>query len=383
VRGLLKTGIASVASLTRVDRLYATLAQCRRAAVLGYHRVVEDFDREASYAIPSLLISRAMLERHLDCVARRFQIVSLDELQSRLQSRPRTERPFTAITFDDGYRDVYEQAFPLLMRKGIPATVFVATDYVGTSGVLPHDKLFLLLSRASHRWRSFADTLVGVLRRLDITPVPNVSAAARSAYTALRTLVATLSEADVQRIIHALEVDGGLAGGIPSGFRLLTWDMVAEMSRAGIVIGSHTKTHTLLTNENPARVLEELSESRQTLSARLGRPAMSFAYPDGRFHPAAVRAVAAAGYQIAVTTCRHRDREHPWLTVPRVVLWERSTVDARQQFSPAIMSCQLSGFFQRHSHCRLDRATVSHASPYGERPHSANRSQRTVSLSGR
>jgi peptidoglycan/xylan/chitin deacetylase (PgdA/CDA1 family) len=383
VRGLLKTGIASAVFLTRADRLYATLAQCRRAVVLGYHRVVEGFDREASHAIPSLLISRAMLERHLDWVASRFQIVGLDELPSLLQSRTRTNRPITAITFDDGYRDVYEQAFPLLIRKGIPATVFVATDYVGTPGVLPHDKLFVLLSRASHRGRSFADSLVGVLRGLDIT-VPDVSAAARSPYTALRTLVTSLSQADVQRIITALEADGGLSGGIPSGFHMLTWDMVAEMSRAGIAVGSHTKTHTLLTNENPARVLEEVSQSRQTLSARLGRPVTSFAYPDGRFDSASVRAVDAAGYQIAVTTCRHRDRDYPWLTFPRVVLWERSSVDARHQFSPAIMSCQLSGLFQRRSQCRrLHRATVSHASQYGERPHSANRSQRTVSLSGR
>ena len=83
-----------------------------------------------------------MLECHLDWIARRFQVVSLDDLRVRLETRSRTAPPIAAITFDDGYRDVYEHAFPLLQRKGLPATVFVATSYVGTDGVLPHDKLY-------------------------------------------------------------------------------------------------------------------------------------------------------------------------------------------------------------------------------------------------
>ena len=161
VRGNLKSGFASAAHLCHADRLYATLAgQRREAVVLGYHRVVADFEREVSSSSPSMLVSRAMLERHLDWLARRFQVVSLDELRSRLEGGSRGDRPIAAITFDDGYRDVYEQAFPLLMRKGLPATVFVATDYVGTEGVLPHDKLYLLLERASHRWRSFSRQLL-------------------------------------------------------------------------------------------------------------------------------------------------------------------------------------------------------------------------------
>ena len=185
--------------MTRADRIYATLSHQRHVAMLiGYHRIVADFDRESSYAFPSMLISCAMFERHLDWVARRFQVVSLDELRNRVESPSRTSRPVTAITFDDGYRDVYEHAFPLLMRKGIPAAVFVTTDYVGTSGVLPHDQLYLLLSRAVHRWRSFAQTLAGVLRRLEIpTPVVEASGALPSPHAALRALVTALSERDL------------------------------------------------------------------------------------------------------------------------------------------------------------------------------------------
>src|SRR5258705_13519138 len=67
-----------------------------------YHRVVEDFDNSARHAIPSMLISTAMLERHIDWLAKNYSIVSLDEIGSHLESPGTFSRPSAAITFDDG-----------------------------------------------------------------------------------------------------------------------------------------------------------------------------------------------------------------------------------------------------------------------------------------
>jgi peptidoglycan/xylan/chitin deacetylase (PgdA/CDA1 family) len=382
VRGNLKAGFASAAHFCHADRLYATLT-CQRgdALVLGYHRVVADFEREVSDSAPSMLVSRAMLERHLDWLARRFQVVSLDELQSRLDMRSRGDRPIAAITFDDGYRDVYEQAFPLLMRKGLPATVFVVTDYVGTERVLPHDLLYLLLERASHRWRWFSQQLLELLRGLALPlPEPAMLRAVTSPYVAVRTLLTGLARTDVQRVINALEAEAGLSGEAPARFRTMTWDMLAEMSRAGIGVGSHTRRHCLLTNEDRSTVVDETLGSQQALAAHLGRPATCFAYPDGSFDDAAIAAVAAAGYRIAVTSCRHRDANHPWLTVPRLLLWERSSVDAGGRFSPAILSCQTSGILDKFSPCQRRHALAGSDRPYDDRYISANGLQRTVSL---
>jgi peptidoglycan/xylan/chitin deacetylase (PgdA/CDA1 family) len=352
VRGLLKGALAAAAQASGVDRVAAAFTTRRREAlVLGYHRVVDDFGSAAAHAFPSMLISRRMLERHVDWIARRFQVVSLEDLPS-VSERTRTPMPLAAITFDDGYRDVYEHAVPLLKRKGLPATVFVATDYVGSDAALPHDRLYLLLTRASRRWRSFSEQLLRLLQGLDLPlATPAMFVLSRSVQSALRTLITTLSGAHVQRVIDALEKECGPVGVVPDGFRLMTWSMVHDLSRAGIGIGSHTKSHALLTNESPDRVADETLGSQGALIAQLGRPSAAFAYPDGRFDATAARAVAAAGFQIAVTTCAHRDPRHPWLTVPRVLLWERSSADRRGGFSPAVMSCQTSGLFDPFSRC--------------------------------
>ena len=102
--------------------------------------------------MPSMLTSRAMFERHLDCIGRHFQFVSLDEIGAHVLSGEPFTQPVAAITFDDGYQDVYENAFPVLERKGIPAAMFVVTDLVGRPFWQIHDKLYHLVAKAFATW---------------------------------------------------------------------------------------------------------------------------------------------------------------------------------------------------------------------------------------
>src|SRR5207248_1615178 len=91
-----------------------------RPLVLGYHRVVEDFATTARTSMPSMLTSAAMFERHLDALARSFTFVSVEDIGRHIAAGEPFAEPVAAVTFDDGYRDVYEQAYPILRRKGIP-----------------------------------------------------------------------------------------------------------------------------------------------------------------------------------------------------------------------------------------------------------------------
>ena len=364
LRRRLKAGIASAFCRSGVDRCIDVLiTSARTPVIVSYHRVIDDVRALAGGAIPAMLISVAMLERQLDWIGRRFRVVSLDELAQRLERGEEAGGPPAAITFDDGYRDVYDHALPLLERKGMPAAVFVTTGLIGTREVQLHDRLYLALVRAFRMWRSAPHDLARFLRALEIPwPGARVVRAATSPLRAMRALFTTLPQAELHRVIDRLEAEVGVEEGAFEAHRLLSWDMVRDLHRAGIVIGSHTRTHALLTNETAATVREETAGSRRELEGQLGVPVRHFAYPDGRFDPGAVRAVAAAGYRLAFTTCRHRDRERPMLTIPRTLLWERSSVDGEGRFSPAIMSCQVRGVFDLVAGCRErhDRAAADH-----------------------
>ncbi len=174
LRGLLKTGVALALHATNSNRLLAKIGGSRRLpVVIGYHRAVEEFPSDALSTIPSSCISTKMLERQLDWIGRRFRFVSLDELGALMESGSRLPERIAAVTFDDGYQDVYEHAFPLLKKKGIPAAVFVVTDLIGTSQLQIHDLLYLLLAGADSKWGSAPQIMWRFLANLGISLAPS------------------------------------------------------------------------------------------------------------------------------------------------------------------------------------------------------------------
>jgi peptidoglycan/xylan/chitin deacetylase (PgdA/CDA1 family) len=302
--------------------------------------VVEDFETAAKTNMPTLLVSRSMFERQLDWIGRRFQFVSLDEIGDRIARGGSCRKPIAAVTFDDGYSDVYELAFPILKRKGIPAGVFVVTDLIGRTRWQIHDRLYHLMEKAFAGWKDPWFELANLLDRAEIpiSDIPRMRAALGHSSSVVPNLLSALSSAEAARVIDVLtdRVGSGLAA-VP---RALTWPMVAEMRSAGFTIGSHTRSHTWLANESEAMRMEEIEGSKFELEARLGEAVLHFAYPGGQFTPPIVDLVARAGYRFAYTACEHQDARHPVLTIGRLMLWEGSAVGPTGGFSAPILGCQ-------------------------------------------
>lgn len=357
VRASLKTAASYGLHLTGVDRLIGTLTGASTIpAIVSYHRVVEHFEESSRNSISPMLISTRMLEKHLEWIGRHYEFVSLDEIGRRLESGTRSTMPTAAIAFDDGYADVYHNAFPLLVRKGIPAAVFVSTGLVGTRKMLTHDRLHLLLELAFSQSKQTARQVVELFRSADIL-IPKIDKICRmqpSAFLVMAALLDEVTQEQANRMIQALETRFGLGEGNCDGLSMLSWEMLEQMQSAGLTIGSHTRTHVLLTNEARERVIEEAASSRQDIDDRLRVKVEHFAYPDGRHNSEAIAAVAAAGYRFAYGTCRQRDPKYPLMTIPRKMLWEKSSVDSDGRFSSTMMACQMNWVFDLGSGCAHD-----------------------------
>jgi peptidoglycan/xylan/chitin deacetylase (PgdA/CDA1 family) len=319
--------------------------------VLGYHRVVGG--GAAGATLPGMIVFQKTLERHLDWVGRRFRFASLDEVAALLEAGDPAAGSLATVTFDDGYSDVYENALPLLRRKGIPAAVFVVTDFVGRSSPPLYDRLYLALARAYKKGPGGPDVVVRMLEELrPALPVDEGRvAASQGPHAVLSLLLDHLPQACLEELLGWLAEEGAAAPGAFPGLRPLDWKMLGELRDAGFTIGSHTRSHALLTHESPACVREELTGSRAVLEERLGVEVEHFAYPDGRFDGSVVAAVAAAGYRCAYTICDHRDPSRPLLTVPRRMLWEGSCLDVRGGFSEAMLSCHANRVFDLFGRC--------------------------------
>ena len=341
LRGTLKNAIAATIERAHGTGIGSLVARGpERPLVLGYHRVVDDFEAEARDEMASMLISVKMFERHLDCIGRHYKFVTLDDIGHRLASGiPFTER-VAAVTFDDGYRDVYEHAVPLLKRKGIPAAIFVVTDLVGQPSWQTHDKLYHLLAKAFETWRHPRRELAALMQSLHL-PADHVirqRTATRTASRAVSAVLPGLPQADVYRLMDGIE--NAVGNGFHHIPQSVTWEMLVDMQRTGFTVGSHTRSHVSLPMETPERIADELTVSKREIEQHLVAPVDHFAYPGGQFTSDIVAAVANAGYRYAYTACQHDVPAHATLTIERLLLWEGSSVDADGQFSPAILNCQ-------------------------------------------
>ncbi len=319
--------------------------------VICYHRVVPNFDDAASRAMPSLIVGTTMFEKQLDWLTQHFDLVSLDEILLSSE-RPSTseKRRKATITFDDGYADFYWHALPLLVKKNIPATVFVVTDLVGTTDLQVHDELYLLLSQ----WFQQPDHAQNNLD--DPLSVQMEAALARHSdpYNAARYILASFSQREVIAMMKLLQMRVTISTEFRREFQSLDWSMLQSMVEQGVTIGSHTRSHALLPHHDQQRVITELRESYQQLESELGSPPKFLAYPDGQFNERIASAAETAGYTAAFTICNHRSVKYPLFSMPRTVLWENACMDQAGQFSPAIMGCLVNGVFNRSSGCTQD-----------------------------
>ncbi len=354
LRGLIKNAFAMAFDTAGSERLLNFAGGANEPpVVVGYHQVVPEFHQDWRFGITAMQISCEMLERHLDWLGSRYEFVSLDEVGSHFETGEPFRKPVASVTFDDGYRDVYLNAFPILKRKGIPAAVFVVTDIVGTDTPPLHDRLYSALVAGFQHWTSPAEALSEKLARIHVSEASRkrILSGVPNAFATMRNISELLRQAEIESLVSSVEFT--LPGSMPAldEARPLTWEMIEEMNAAGITIGSHTKSHVLLTLENSDRVYEEIGESKNVLDRRLGVSTRHFAYPDGRFDAKTAYAVAASGYRFGFTTCKHQLASYPLMSIPRRMLWENSCKDTFGQFSPSVMKCHVHGLFDWISGC--------------------------------
>ena len=339
IRRIAKLAIASLVHHTRSEALVSTRQQL--PFIVTYHRIVEDGRLAPTASHPAMLLTVKTLERQLEWLARSFDLVSLDDVADRIGGTVTGRRPAAAITFDDGYQDVCDNAVPLLHRKGIPAAIFVVSDRVGTKELHLHDRLFLLLSRLYQEWpggaRRLATTLHGLA--VDASCIARALEAGRLPGMAASSLLADLDRATLLRLCERLEPKDTPAES--RDHALADWATLRTIAADGFTIGSHGCTHALLGNEDARTVVHEVLGSRLEIERQLGLPVRHIAYPSGSFDSVAVRIVAAAGYRCGFTICRHRDPQFPELTIPRHVFWENTCRTVGGYFSGALMSCHV------------------------------------------
>jgi len=224
--------------------------------VLGYHRIAAPGfaggDDGSSEPCDPGLFSACVdrFDEQLRCLKRQTQIVRLEEAIELAGGRISLRRGSRVLlTFDDGYRDNFDLAFPVLRAHGVPAVFLIPTAYAGTAHAPWWDRVAHLLATAQRR-------LLNLVKHGQPAIDPPV-------------LLAHLTEAAESTAPPSQRR------------RFLDWDEARQMQRAGMSIGSHTHTHPLLSQLTESQQREELATSRHLIATELRQPPLAVAFPTG------------------------------------------------------------------------------------------------------
>jgi peptidoglycan/xylan/chitin deacetylase (PgdA/CDA1 family) len=241
-------------------------------------------------------LSPEIFEAQMRFLKRRYRVVSLEQVCQELQE-PSTSEPGVAITFDDGYEDIYRYAFPVLRAYGLPATVFLIADCVDTGDVSWYDRVFLALQMMpAGRFEA----------KLDQMPCFQLDSR-MSRIRAASEIISRLRKLPTE---HRREYCAGLERGVnlPAEElkgRMLNWQQVRAMQHAGITFGSHTVTHPVVSRLTAAELEYELLESKKRLESGLNKLVGDFAFPFGHLEDCGAEAAALlrrCGYRSGFTT---------------------------------------------------------------------------------
>jgi peptidoglycan/xylan/chitin deacetylase (PgdA/CDA1 family) len=273
------------------------LARRRHALILTYHRFSSVGDGANGWPSRADKTPANVFAEQLEYLTRRYNVVPLSRLAESIGRRGRPAARLAAITIDDGYRDAYEIAYPLLQRFGAPATLFIPPDFIDRRAWIWTDKARFLTRRAASQRLSIK--IGGRETSLNLDGPSSRRDAADRVNATLKRLPEEIKEEAIERLARALGV--ALPQTPPDEFGPIAWAEAREMQANGIEIGSHTLTHPILTRVGDERLRSELQESRSRLEEVLRRRIEQFCYPNGD-HDERVRSeVARAGYSVAVT----------------------------------------------------------------------------------
>lgn len=285
--------------------------------ILAYHRIGAP-DPNGS-ADPSLYSATAEgFAWQLDFMQRHFSLLSFEEIVQRSRSGKSLPANAAVITFDDGYRDNYDLAYPLLRARGLSATIYLVTGLIGTTQRMWWDEAAALLAAAPAGEKT--------LPLLGQTRLKTGSDRAR-AVRKLRAALKALPHERRARALEELRRSVGSPQNRPADREYMNWDEVSEMRRGGIVFGAHTHTHPILT-QVPLQTAEvEILRSQQAIDQVISQPCRLFAYPNGgrgQFNAQTRAVLAAHRFDAAVTLVRGSNQPgqpgFDWLELRRVYI---------------------------------------------------------------
>jgi len=244
-------------------------------------------------------LSCTNFEKHMEIISKKYDPVSIDELQYLLENCFDDQKKYVCVTFDDGFKDNAENAIPIMNKYGIKCTIYVSTNFV-KKGYL----WFLLTRNAFYKTQKkiWIDQSVGKSYNL-LDKHEKRAAFLRVVSICCSSCVEDI-DLYIRKILDDLDVDDVLG----DGAKPLTQSDILSIRSQGHIIGSHTVGHPNMAHIDLNQAQIEAEESKNFLESILKENVFHFSYPSPYLQPIhninTKNILIHSGYKTAVT-CDH------------------------------------------------------------------------------
>jgi peptidoglycan/xylan/chitin deacetylase (PgdA/CDA1 family) len=316
--------LASALVNTDAVRLVNALRGPDCLTVLAYHRIADSASPQYPYYKPNVSTTPDLFAQQMEYVANHFNIIDVDALVANVQfGKPLPPNPML-ITFDDGYLDNYQHAYPILRAYNLPAVMFLVTDRMTNPAALWWDDV------AYHFFHTQQSIVtLPYVGTYDLSNRRQREVACNAFIERIKGLPENWRSVALSYIHDCLTVD------VPDQTpHFVSWDQVRKMSAGGISCQPHTVTHPILSRIPIGQMYWEISQSRNDIERETGCRAVAFTYPNGQptdYNNEIIDVVRENGFSIGFTytsgTIRTAKIPQYQYLLPRIHIGSRDTLE--------------------------------------------------------
>jgi len=317
--------------------LFRFLLAQRGVIILAYHRVNNERNNYFNLSIPIV-----DFEIQLQYLVRHYNIISLGKAIHLLKSKQKISKNTVVITFDDGYQDNYINAFPIMRKYQIPATIFLVANPICSGTGLWYDfikELILKTSKKNINLKSFG---------LGELPLDSIKQKKETVHKIVNHVKNSMRGHERDELLIYLKAELKEDNNQPDFQNyMLTWKQIKRMKKAGITFGAHTLSHPILTKLSPQEAKEEIRMSKSILEKEMGEPIFYFAYPNGGvndFNETIINMVKKEGFQCACTLIPGVNKTDHLFSLRRLGI-DKDYIGISGHFTKEIFATEMAGIF--------------------------------------
>lgn len=248
-----------------------------------------------------------------------FNILDFNDAILKLKAGKLPSRS-VVITFDDGYHDNFDVAFPILSSLDIPATFFIATGFLN-GGIMWNDKIIFSIDKTTKTYLDLSDY---DLDKYNIDSDINKSKTIVSLVSKIKYKSPDFRDYISNRVLDILNIT-------PPTNRMMTDNQIVELANNGMTIGAHTVTHPILSSLDNETAYNDIKDSKHYLENLINKPIKYFAYPNGRpgidYKYQHVEMVRNIGFDASVSTSYGTSNKYTDIyQLPRFTPWDQGFI---------------------------------------------------------